>query len=75
MAQVLVRGLDEATLKRLHRRARANGRSLEAELRGILQSAATDVDEIRALAAKLRQRLQGRRHTDAVALVAADRAR
>lgn len=37
MAQVLVRNLDKKTVDRLKARARRNGRSLEAELRVILE--------------------------------------
>ena len=36
MAQVLVRGLDDRVVARLKARARANGRSLEAELRLVM---------------------------------------
>ena len=39
MADVLIRDLDEADLERLKPRAHAGGRSLEAELRRILQRA------------------------------------
>lgn len=75
MAQVLVRGLDTTVVERLRSRAQRNGRSLEAELRGILESAATDFEGARALAAKLRRRLHGRQHSDSAALVAEDRLR
>lgn len=40
MAQVLVRNLDEAVVERLKARAAAKQRSLEAELREILEEAA-----------------------------------
>ena len=40
MAQVLIRDLDPGLVDRLKERARARGRSLEAELRGILEAAA-----------------------------------
>lgn len=75
MAQVLIRGLDSGVVERLRARARRRGRSLEAELRGILESAATDFAEARTLAAKLRGRLAGRRHSDSAALLAEDRGR
>lgn len=42
MAQVLIRQLDDAVVAALKTRAKANGRSLEAELRAILNEAATD---------------------------------
>lgn len=39
MAQILVRNLDERVKSRLQRRARRNGRSMEAEVREILSDA------------------------------------
>lgn len=41
MAQVLIRGLDDEVVERLRDRARAGGRSLESELRIILNRAAS----------------------------------
>jgi antitoxin FitA len=76
MAQVLIRDLDPGLVARLKERARERGRSLEAELRGILETAApSDPGEARALAARIRRRLAGRAHTDSGALVAEDRRR
>jgi len=76
MAQVLIRDLDPGVVARLKERARGRGRSLEAELRGILEAAApSGRGEARALAARIRRRLAGRAHTDSGALVAEDRRR
>jgi plasmid stability protein len=78
MAQVLVRGLDDSVVERLKERARAGGRSLEAELRAVIEAAAADDRKLaatRELAARLRQRLAGRKHTDSAGLVAEDRRR
>jgi len=76
MAQVLIRDLDPRVVERLKVRARDRGRSLEAELRGILETAAmVDRQESRALAARIRRRLSGRAHSDSAALQAEDRAR
>jgi plasmid stability protein len=76
MAQVLVRELDPETVERLKKRAARHGRSLEAELRLILERAATrDAAQAAVLAAKIRRRLAGRRHTDSALLVAEDRER
>jgi len=76
MAQVLIRDLDPRVVERLKARARDRGRSLEAELRGILETAAmVDRRESRALAARIRRRLSGRAHSDSAALQAEDRAR
>ncbi|MGH9493611.1 MAG: FitA-like ribbon-helix-helix domain-containing protein [Candidatus Sulfotelmatobacter sp.] len=42
MAQLVVRNLEESVKSRLQRRARRNGRSMEAEVRDILRSAANE---------------------------------
>jgi antitoxin FitA len=76
MAQVLIRNLDPKHVARLKERARQHGRSLEAELRRILERAASaDPAEARTLAARIRRRLAGRNHSDSAALVAEDRSR
>jgi plasmid stability protein len=76
MAQVLVRGLSNAVVARLKKRARDHGRSLQAELRLVLErSAQGDMTEARRLAARIRRELSGREHTDSAMLVAEDRDR
>ena len=76
MAQVLIRNLDPKLVDRLKDRAAEHGRSLEAELRAILEAAAAmDLVEARALAARIRRRLSGRAHSDSAALVSEDRRR
>jgi antitoxin FitA len=76
MAQVLVRGLDPAIVETLKERARSKGRSLEAELRGVIEQAAgADLAGSRELAARIRRRLAGRKHSDSGILVAEDRER
>jgi plasmid stability protein len=42
MAQIVVRNLEEQVKSRLRRRAKRNGRSMEAEVRDILRSAANE---------------------------------
>ncbi len=42
MAQIVVRKLEEGVKTRLQRRARRNGRSMEAEVRDILRNAANE---------------------------------
>ncbi len=76
MAQVLVRDVDPAVLKRLKRRARQQGRSLQAELKTILEQAAggSSVDA-RALADNISAALAGRTHTDSVEWFREDRSR
>jgi plasmid stability protein len=76
VAQVLIRELDGVVIGRLKERARQHGRSLEAELRLILeQAAAADLGDARRLAARIRRRLAGRTHSDSAALLAEDRRR
>ena len=76
MAQVLVRNLDERVVNGLKQRSLRNGRSLQAELHAIIERASmTDVIEGRALAARIRRKLSGRKHSDSAVLVAADRRR
>ncbi len=78
MAQVLVRDLDEKVVKRLKARAVRRGRSLQVELKAILEQAArsdTDMARFKRLAAKMRRELAGRKHSDSGELQAEDRER
>lgn len=76
MGQVLVRDLNAQAIARLKARARRNGRSLQTELKDILERAARQsMPEARTLALRIRRRLRGGRHTDSVTLLAEDRAR
>ena len=76
MARVLIRDLDERTVERLKARASRNGRSLQAELRTIVERAATvDIVETRGLATRIRRQLSNRKHSDSAALIADDRRR
>jgi plasmid stability protein len=76
MAGVLIRNLDEQTVDLLKKRATRNGRSLQAELREIIERAAKiDVVDGRALAAQIRRELSGRPHSDSAELIAEDRRR
>jgi plasmid stability protein len=81
MPEVLVRNLDEAVVEQLKDRARSNGRSLQAELKLILEQAALRESsrpsrgEYRVLADRVRATLGDRPQTDSAALLAEDRAR
>lgn len=76
MAQVIVRHLEDETVRRLKERARRKGHSLERELREILAAAARqDVAEFRARAAAIRARYEGKPQTDSVLLLREDRDR
>ena len=76
MAQVLIRDLKTEVVARLKARAKRHGRSLQIELKEILETASrqTPVDA-RAVADRIRRQLAGRVHTDSVDLVAEDRRR
>ena len=70
MAQVLIRNLDDAVVRRLKERAAAKGHSLEQELRDIVTRAARpDVEEFRRRADEIAARLKGRPQTDSVELL------
>jgi plasmid stability protein len=77
MAQILVRGLNEAAVDRLRKRAEASRRSLEAEVRDILETASRRISvvETAALAARIRHELSGRQHCDSASLIREDRDR
>lgn len=75
MSQVLVRDLDPAVLERLKQRAESSGRSLQAELKLIIEQAARPVSDVAALAARMRRKLAGRDHSDSAELLAQDRGR
>ena len=76
MTQLLVRDMDEKTVKKLKARARRHKRSLQAELKMILEEAAqTDMATARATAEAIRKRLAGRDYSDSGRLQAQDRAR
>jgi plasmid stability protein len=77
MAQVLIRDLDETVVEILKSRAATNGRSLQAELKAILEEQArlAHTAEARALAERIRQRIDARPQTDSGDLQAEDRQR
>ncbi|MDE0155751.1 MAG: hypothetical protein OXI88_13375 [Gammaproteobacteria bacterium] len=78
MATINVRRLDDGVVQRLKQCAARNNRSLESELRHILQRAADDDTSakrvsFRALATRLRRKTKGRTQTPSEVLVRADR--
>lgn len=76
MAQVLVRDLKADVVARLKARARSRGRSLQVELKDILETAARQrAIDGRRLADNIRRRLAGRAHSDSTDLIADDRSR
>lgn len=76
MAQLLVRDLHPDTVERLKNRAQRHGRSLQGEVKLILESAAKlSMAETRRVAAQLRQSLEGRIQGDSADLIREDRDR
>ena len=77
MAQILVRNLDPKTVARLKKHARENRRSLESEVKRVLENASDKMTlaEFRSTAASLRASINGRRQTDSVLLLREDRER
>ncbi|WP_029012140.1 FitA-like ribbon-helix-helix domain-containing protein [Niveispirillum irakense] len=74
MAQLLVRGLDDALVAKLKARAARNNRSVEAEHRALLEQALVWDTTLFALkAAALRSRLAGRITDDSADLIREDR--
>jgi plasmid stability protein len=76
MAQVLVRDLDNVVVERLKIRARQHGRSLQGEVKAILEAAAPlSMSEARSLAEEWQRRLGGRIKGDSSELIREDRER
>lgn len=78
MAQVLVRNLDDKVVSRLKKRAEQRGRSLQAEVKMILEEAAQqDYTDFWKAADRIRERLKqsGRKFSDSAELIREDRDR
>ena len=73
MAQILVRNMEEQTVKRLKARARKKGHSLQAEVKEILEQTATmDMQMARRLADAIRNSF-GRQFDDSTKIIRKDR--
>ena len=76
MPDIVVRGLDAQTIKRLKERAARHGRSLQAEVRLVLQQAAgMTLADVLAEAARMRRRFKSRPMVDSCELFREDRER
>lgn len=79
MAQILVRDLDKETVERLKERAREDGRSLQSEVKHILDQAAheptVDMVAARKICEDFRRAFKGRRFPDTLELIREDRNR
>lgn len=74
MPNLLIRDLDDDVLEQLKAAAKANGRSLQAEIHDVLRRANTrNLAETRRLSATWLKRLSGLKHSDSAALIREDR--
>jgi len=76
MAQILVRELPSRVVARLKKRAKSCGRSLQSEVKMILEDAArTDVSEAWRIADRIRAQFKGRKFPNSADLIREDRDR
>ncbi len=76
MPELLVRNLDEATIKRLKALAKQHGRSLQGQVRLVLEEAATlPMGEISSLLEKWQRQLARRHFSDSAKIIRKDRGR
>ncbi|HRQ73594.1 MAG TPA: hypothetical protein PLU35_11255 [Phycisphaerales bacterium] len=77
MGQILIRGLGEDTIRHLKERARRAGRSLQSEVRRVLEREArqSSIDDALERARTIRDGFSGRRFEDSAALLREDRER
>ncbi len=74
---ILVRDLNKSTVNRLKSRAAQNGRSLQTEVKDILERSARQMTyrELYKRTVEFSQRFKGRRFTDSAELIREDRER
>lgn len=76
MPELLVRNLEEATIKRLKALAKQHGRSLQGQVRLVLEEAATlPMGEVSLLLEKWQRQLARRRFRDSAKIIRKDRGR
>ena len=79
MAQILVRDLDKDVVERLKKRAKEEGRSLQSEVKLILEQAAAepklDMEAAFRISEEFRRKFKGRKFPDTVELIREDRTR
>jgi hypothetical protein len=75
MGSILVRGLNQKTIKRLKERAQLNGRTLQLEVKALLERAAETLTmpEARRVSEQWRHLLGGRSMSDSAQLIREDR--
>lgn len=77
MAQLLVRDIDARLIERLKKKAKQHNRSLQGEVKCIIEEEAKKMtmEESKVLAEKWRKRLAGRKFSDSAELIREDRER
>jgi plasmid stability protein len=76
MHQLLIRDLQTETVQRLKARAKRHGRSLQGEVKAILEAAAGySMEEAQAVSQDWAERLAGREFSDSAGLIREDRER
>jgi plasmid stability protein len=76
MADILVRGLDAKTVQGLKKRAKTNGRSLQGELKIVLEEAAGPASKrVEAILARWKPVFAGRKLDSTADLIREDRER
>lgn len=77
MAQVLVRQLNDKVVDRLKKRAKEHGRSLQSEVKAILEDAVPDYERAwkRIDSLRLRLKRSGRKFSNSADLIRKDRDR
>ena len=76
MPDILVRGLDTETIKRLKARANQHGRSLQSEVKMLVERAAgTGGEQIAAVLKRWEGQFAGRRFSSSARLIREDRNR
>jgi plasmid stability protein len=76
MPQLLVRDLSEETINRLKKKAKYHGRSLQGEIKCILEEASLkSMEDAKALAQKIQSSFRGKRFSNSSELIRQDRDR
>ena len=76
MPDMLVRDLDSHTIERLKLSAKQHGRSLQREVKAILEETVPmTMGEFRVVSEKWQKRLRGRKFSDSAKLIREDRER
>lgn len=75
MPDILVRGLDAETVKRLKTKANRHGRSLQSEVKLLVEQAASGSNDVSEMMNRWKERFAGRRFSSSSRLIREDRER